>query len=54
MDILKIGSTVRAWAGPVPGMRPLEFYGRCLWVVLRLVTAYLFANQISPFFYQQF
>ena len=35
-------------------MRPMEFYARCLRIVLQLAAAYWFSNQVSPFFYQQF
>ena len=42
------------WMNPVPELSPAAFYARCLWVVARLIAAYWFANEVSPFFYQQF
>jgi hypothetical protein len=42
------------WLRPVPEIPASEFYVRCLWVVVRLIAAYWFANKVSPFFYQQF
>ena len=45
---------LRGWARPVPDMQPMAFYGRCAWIVIRIVAAYCLANQVSPFFYQRF
>jgi hypothetical protein len=45
---------VRNWIHPIPDMPVSVFYGRCLWIVVRVAAAYIFANQVSPFFYQQF
>jgi hypothetical protein len=42
------------WIQPIPEMSASEYYLRCLWVVVQLVAAYCFANEASPFFYQQF
>jgi len=43
-----------SWIRPIPEMSASAFYLRCLWVVVQLVAAYCFANEASPFFYQQF
>jgi hypothetical protein len=45
---------MKQWVMPVPDMRPLAFYGRCVWIVIRLALAFCLANQVSPFFYQRF
>jgi hypothetical protein len=42
------------WLCPIAGMRPAIFYLRCLRVVIQVIAAYWFSNQVSPFFYQQF
>ena len=39
---------VRPWLQP-PATVP-KFYLRCLWIIVQLVTAYWFSNQVSPFF----
>lgn len=44
--------TVKSWILP-PADVP-SFYPRVLWVVVRLIAAYLLANQVNPFFYQRF
>ena len=46
--------TLKSWMFPVGEISPWMFYGRCAWVVIRLMAAYWFANQVSPFFYQRF
>ncbi len=48
------GGTIRSWMCPVAEIPCWTFYGRCAWVVIQLMTAYWFANQVSPFFYQRF
>lgn len=54
MSRSSVAAVVRSWLHPVPEMPVSTFYLRCLWVVIQLVTAYWFANRVSPFFYQRF
>lgn len=51
---MNVFSGLATWLNPVGDISPARFYLRCLWVVARLVAAYWFSNQVSPFFYQQF
>ena len=46
--------TKTSWMRPVPGMSASHFFLRCLWIVIRVAAAYVFANEVSSFFYQQF
>lgn len=39
-------------AKPEPGK--LEIAVRCFWICVQVFAAYLLAEQVSPFFYQQF
>lgn len=32
----------------------LEIALRCLWICVQITSSYLLAEQVSPFFYQQF
>jgi hypothetical protein len=45
---------LKSWMWPVMEAPRWTFYRRCTWVVARLMMAYWFANQVSPFFYQRF
>ncbi len=45
---------LRTWLLPLSEKPAWTFYGRVLWVVVRLIAVYCFANQVSPFFYQRF
>jgi hypothetical protein len=46
--------SIATWWSPVAGIAPGVFYLRCLRVIAQLAAAYWFADQVSPFFYQQF
>jgi hypothetical protein len=50
----RFGSQVGNWLRPIPDIPVSTFYLRCLWVVVQLAAAFCFANEASPFFYQQF
>jgi hypothetical protein len=45
---------VKGWLFPTSDISGWAFCGRALLVVLQLIAAYCFANQVSPFFYQRF
>jgi hypothetical protein len=51
---MRIVEALKPWVLPVPDFPPTAFYLRCLWVAVRVVAAYWFSNEVSPFFYQQF
>lgn len=42
------------WLRPIADLPFPTFVARCVWVVIQLIAAYWFSNQVSPFFYQQF
>ena len=51
---MRVSDYWKRWMNPVPEIAVGTFYLRCLWVVIQLVAAYIFAERVSPFFYQQF
>lgn len=42
------------WLSPVEDMSFGEFSLRCIWIVFQILASYCLANQVTPFFYQQF
>jgi hypothetical protein len=51
---ISLRGVVGDWVQPIPDISASRYYLRCLWIIVRLTTAYWFANEASPFFYQQF